>query len=76
MKSDGVTLSWLQFTLGALSLLGTIFWGWHSVTTKLEVVTAVQSEQLQTVRSAVGDQQKLLFDVRERMVRMEERGKR
>jgi hypothetical protein len=76
MKSEGVTLSWLQFVLGAVSLVGTIFWSWHSVTTKLEVVTAVQTEQLQTLRGAVTEQQKVLFAVHERVVRIEERGKR
>jgi hypothetical protein len=73
--NGGVTLSWLHFVLAALALLGTVLWSWHSITGKLEVATAVQSEQLRTLRAAVDEQGRLLDDVRQRVVRMEERGR-
>jgi len=73
MNGNGVTLSWLQFALGVFGLMATIFGGWHSIVTKLEVVTSVQNEQLLTLRESVRNQERMLTDVRERMVRIEER---
>lgn len=76
VNGGGVTISWLQFALGVLGLMATVFGGWHSIVTKLEVVTSVQNEQLTTVRESVRNQETMLTDVRERVVRIEERSKR
>ncbi|GMV37375.1 MAG: hypothetical protein AMXMBFR61_18830 [Fimbriimonadales bacterium] len=73
---SGVTLSWLQLMLGVVSLLGTVLWSWHSIASRLEVTTAVQSEQLGRLFRTAEEQQRLLADVRERVARIEERGRK
>jgi hypothetical protein len=59
MKSDGregVTLSWLQFGIGVMGLFVTMFSGWHSIVTQLEINTAVQQQDLSEVKTAVKEQ--------------------